>query len=101
MTNAKAEFLHHVGDKQVRCAIIRKDKDYKFYDHAKLHPGYTQEEYDAFLAAIDFDYDSGYGHQEVDGYIWYQDLGTWSERGEYDGSEWWEYQSCPNPVNYL
>jgi hypothetical protein len=22
--------------------------------------------------------------------------GTWSERGEYDGSEWWNYQKCPD-----
>ena len=40
------------------------------------------------------DYDSGYGSQQLFGTIWYKD-GTWSTRGEYDGSEWWKYNSCP------
>jgi len=40
-------------------------------------------------------YDSGYGGQEVFGTIWYVD-GTWSDRGEYDGSEWYEYHKCPD-----
>jgi hypothetical protein len=101
MTNAKAEFLRHVGERQVRCAVIRVDADYEFQDHAQLPPGYTQEEYDAFLEALDFDYDSGYGSQELDGKIWYQDLGAWSERGEYDGSEWWAFKACPDPANYF
>jgi prophage pi3 protein 38-like sequence len=40
------------------------------------------------------DYDSGYGTQEWSGWISFQD-GTWLERAEYDGSEWWSYKSCP------
>lgn len=36
-------------------------------------------------------YDSGYGIQEVFGYIIFKD-NTWLERHEYDGSEWWEYK---------
>lgn len=39
--------------------------------------------------------DSGYGAQELFGYIWYND-GTWSERAEYDGAEWWEHKIAPN-----
>lgn len=31
---------------------------------------------------------------EIVGFIWYAD-GSWSERDEYDGREWWEYQYCP------
>ena len=38
---------------------------------------------------------SGYGGQELFGTIWYED-GTWSDRGEYDGSEWWNYNKCPD-----
>ena len=28
--------------------------------------------------------------------IWLMEEGTWIERGEYDGSEWWEYRECPS-----
>lgn len=43
---------------------------------------------------IDFNYDSGYGGQELYGCIVFED-GSWLERGEYDGSEWWGYKSTP------
>ena len=42
----------------------------------------------------DRDYDSGFGGQELFGTITFKD-GTWLERGEYDGSEWWEYKTTP------
>lgn len=44
------------------------------------------------LASID--YDNGYGGQELFGTIVFKD-GTWLERGEYDGSEWWEHRKLP------
>ena len=40
------------------------------------------------------EYDSGYGLQEWEGWISFQD-GSWIERAEYDGSEWWSYKTCP------
>ena len=40
------------------------------------------------------DYDSGYGSQEWSGWISFQD-GSWIERSEYDGSEWWSLKACP------
>jgi hypothetical protein len=49
---------------------------------------------------LDFNYDNGYGGQELYGTIWYVD-GTWSERGEYDGSEWWDYREVPEVPSYL
>lgn len=39
-------------------------------------------------------YYNGYGSQEWDGWISFQD-GTWIERREYDGSEWWAFKACP------
>lgn len=57
-----------------------------------LTTGWTTDEWNSFLVSLDFEYDSGYGGQELFGVIWYVD-GTWSERGEYDGTEWWEHQS--------
>lgn len=45
--------------------------------------------------ALKFDYDNGYGGQEV-----FKDLilvgkDFWLERHQYDGSEWWEYKALP------
>lgn len=42
------------------------------------------------------EYDSGYGAQEINESlaVVFND-GTWLERAEYDGAEWWEYKMCP------
>jgi hypothetical protein len=105
-TNAKQEFLSHIGhsgvqvQREVLCAIIQKGDDYGDDDEIiertfTLTTGYSKEDWSDFLNKLDFMYDSGYGGQELFGTIWYTD-GTWSERGEYDGSEWWNYQKCPD-----
>lgn len=39
-------------------------------------------------------YDNWWGSQELYWEIVFKDK-TWLERGEYDGSEWWEYKKCP------
>jgi len=95
MLNAKEEFIEHVADKQVLCAIILSEEN---YDNKKpiaiLKSGFTDSEYSTFLNALDFEYNSGYGGQDLFGNIWYKD-GTWSDRGEYDGSEWWQHQQVP------
>jgi hypothetical protein len=91
-TNAKQEFLNHIGhtsmQTEVLCAII------ECQSVLILTTGYTKEDWNDFLNKLDFHYDNGYGGQELFGTIWYTD-GTWSERGEYDGSEWWTYHICP------
>jgi hypothetical protein len=102
MDNCKKDFLDEVAERkvQVLCAeIIYFKKD---HSERRIHlpVGFTKDEYALFLHNIDFMYDAGYGGQEVCGTIWYQD-GTWSERAEYDGSEWWVYKSCPNIPDYL
>jgi len=49
-----------------------------------------------FKAIGNIKYDSGFGGQEIapDLVIVFKD-GTWLERHEYDGSEWWEYKETP------
>ena len=93
--NAKSEFIEHVADRVVLCAKVTFGSE---YDDIRrdfiLCVGHTRSELDAFLQSLDFEYDDGYGGQELYGNIWYKD-GSWSDRGEYDGSEWWTYQSCP------
>jgi hypothetical protein len=93
--NAKEEFLSHVGSKKVLCAKIQKGEEY-FDDQVifNLTTGWGVEDWSKFLTDIDFEYDCGYGGQNLFGTIWYTD-GTWSDRGEYDGSEWYEYHICP------
>lgn len=43
---------------------------------------------------LGFWYDSSYGGQELFGWVLFKD-GTWLERDEYDGSEWWDYKTPP------
>lgn len=54
-----------------------------------------------FEELANFDYDNSYGSSKIatDLVIIFSD-GSWFERGEYDGSEWWEYKTCPSiPTN--
>lgn len=94
-TNAKTEFLSVVRDMKVLCALIEIEP--MFTDEFQKFPlkvGYTKKEYEEFLDSIDFNYDSGWGSQNLYGFIWFED-GTWMERYEYDGSESWDYKKCP------
>lgn len=49
-----------------------------------------------FKKFANFEYDSGFGGAEVNEnlVIVFKD-GSWLERAEYDGSEWWEYKKTP------
>ena len=99
MANCKEDFLEEIAGHEIMCAEIIHgdrwdDEEGDAKDIARLPLGFTEKDYSHFLEAIDYEYDSGYGGQEVFGNIWYKD-GTWSERGEYDGSEWWAYKTVP------
>jgi hypothetical protein len=103
MRNCKKEFLEEVKDKEIVCAEIsdcRTAYDEEGGKHHLLPMGYSVRKWNLFLRSLDFEYDGGYGIQEIFGTIWYKD-GTWSERGEYDGSEWWAYKSVPVIPEYL
>lgn len=94
---AKEEFLEHTAGKEIKCALLRLGGEFQREEEHKVYAlplGFTAEDFNKFLAEINFDYDGGFGWQELFGHIWYAD-GTWSERKEYDGSEWWDYKSCP------
>lgn len=91
---ARSEFLKAVGTKDVKCAIIVDMSEYDNHKFIILKVGYSADDYEDFLNKLNFDYDCGYGAQYLDGTIWYTDS-TWSERFEYDGSEWWEYKQTP------
>ena len=97
--NAKAEFLNHTANKNIKCAFIQFI-DYEDSEKFSLTTGYTQDEYNEFLAGINKTYNNGYGGQELDGMIWYED-GTWTTREEFDGSEWWQYREIPTIPDFL
>jgi hypothetical protein len=97
--NAKEEFIYHTAGKTVKCATVTFGYSWGYEDDESvthnLPVGYTQEEYDVFLHFLDREYHNGYGGQELFGTIWFEN-DRWSDRGEYDGSEWWDYHTCPS-----
>lgn len=88
--NGKQEFEDHIRGKKLKAAEARWDDDTSFI----LYPGYASNDCLRLITFLDREYNDGYGGQELYGTIWYQD-GTWSTRGEYDGSEWWQHHTCP------
>jgi hypothetical protein len=95
MTNAKLEFIEHTKPHSIKCATITFGDDWVENGLTyNLPTCWSTVDMDNFLNCIDKNYDSGYGRQELFGIIWYTD-GTWSDRGEYDGSEWWQHHECP------
>ena len=98
VVNAASELLELVGDSY---ALIEAAKltyesccDGGPLKDIILKKGYSLAEYQEFLMELNFEYDSGFGIQELSGTIWFDD-GTWATRGEYDGSEWWIHHKRP------
>ncbi len=96
MSNAKKELLEAVKDTaKIKCASIFYEGWENEASKKVLKLNHTNDEYNEFLNSLDFEYDSGYGGQELYGIVWLED-GTWLSRGEYDGSEWWEHNVLPD-----
>jgi hypothetical protein len=94
-TNARKEMLELLKGKEIKCAKVTNE-----HRTIVLKVGYDEEDYAKFLNDLNFEYDSGYGGQELYGTVWFKD-NTWAERGEYDGSEWWEVRSLPDITKEL
>ena len=88
--NAKNELLLHIEDREVIYIEISQINYRAFPFNQSSIQGTLAE----VLPLMDFEYDAGYGSQELFGTIWYSD-GTWSDREEYDGSENWKHRKCP------
>ena len=96
MQNFIEETLEIIGDKGIKeCKLgFMSSGDDDTQVHAK---GESKEALMSFLNSLPErarEYDNSYGCQEWEGWVSFQD-GTWIERSEYDGSEWWSYRSCP------
>lgn len=89
MINAKDELLNMLGGERPLCGqVIIGDVT------AHLRVGYFDIDWETFLNQIDVEYDESYGCQELFGTIWMEN-GTWMERFEFDGSEWWRVMTQP------
>ena len=100
--NAKIEFL----DTTRSFKVIAADISFNGWDHDdddyincsfKLKPLYNSNDYDKFLKFLDREYDNGFGGQQLYGII-YCEKGVWMDRGEYDGSEWWDINKYPDLI---
>ena len=99
--NAKNEFINHVGNSNILCCSIEFGDDEDSDDYIiGLTTGWTKDEFDLLMEKLNREYDPGYGCQILFGTIWYTD-GTWSDRFEYDGSENWQYNKCPDIPSIL
>lgn len=85
--NAKKELLIHICGRGLKCAAIQC--------HGKTIDFPVGGDFEAFLTELDFEYDDEFGGQVLFGTLWYND-GAYSDRQEYDGSEWWEYFTAPD-----
>jgi hypothetical protein len=96
--NAQKEFLAHIEKKPAMdvlaaaLTIFNDDADDSSATFAKLEPGYSAEDYEAFLAKIDVEYGSPVRWM-LYGRIWYED-GTSSARAQDLHGEWWEFQAA-------
>lgn len=49
-----------------------------------------------FSQVANFDYNDGYGGQEINDDLMVVGKDWWLERHEYDGAEWWEFKKLPD-----
>ena len=104
MINARTELSKILEGKNIECVNIILGSEWDEYDPLReiiLVKNYTIKQFETFAKEMDFEYDSGFGSQKIKGFVWLKD-GTWLERGEYDGSEWWTHKIRPSiPLNLL
>jgi hypothetical protein len=95
--NAKKELMGYLNKGiKVSCWHIFADEAMgeKISMDSILKKGYTEEEFNHELDKLDYEYDDGYGCQELFGTVLFTD-GSWLERNEYDGSENWMWTTAP------
>lgn len=97
MINAKYELLEVIAESN--CVVIAATVEVRGRVY-HLKQDYSATEYTEFMNNLDLKYNSGYGIQNLSGKIWLTD-GKWIERGEYDGSEWWELREYPEIPSHL
>jgi hypothetical protein len=92
--NAKEELIEDLEGKKIKCASITHEPYGVEKKKIILKANYTNKELNHFLSLLNFEYDGGFGTQELYGVVWIED-GTWLSRKQYNGLEWW-YLMKPN-----
>lgn len=96
MTNLLAETKEILAQSGKTVADVRwvglRKRGWRNSESDKRLPVGSWADFEKFA---DFDYDSGYGGNEVAGGLVVVGDDWWLERGEYDGSEWWEFKRLP------
>ena len=91
--NAKQELLNIITSRNLTILKIEIT-----YTHINWDDNTTITKNITTLDDLNFDYDAGYGIQELQGVIYCKDKNdnpVWLTRGEYDGSEWWNINTIP------
>lgn len=74
---------------------ILKNHDKAESDVAWVGTDTIMTSFDNFKIISNFEYDNGFGRQEINPYLIVVGKDFWLERHEYDGREWWEYKEMP------
>lgn len=101
--NAKQELLGIVNSKVLTILKIDVTLEQIEYDLSSNEYNSIDKHITA-LDDLDFDYDSGYGIQELFGVVYCKDSKdnpVWLTRGSYDGSEWWNINTIPEFYNTI
>ena len=75
--------------------LSRIGKTWDDVRYVQIDDIYTLPEHIA--AALNIDYNDGYGTAEINLSLKIVGNDWWLERAEYDGSEWWAYKTMPEP----
>ena len=97
--NAQQELLKIIN--AINITILKIDIEY--YGDV-YYKDKTVTKHITSLDELDFDYDAGYGTQELYGTVYCKDSNdnpVWLTRGEYDGSEWWTINTIPEFYNTI
>lgn len=98
MANIKEELLSLMEEKGEEPIAVLLVLDSETQKKFILPFGYTGKEYESFMSQVDLEYDNEVGNQELFGTVWFKD-GSWAERIDSDGAEWWEIKQVRNPPN--
>lgn len=97
--NAKKELLDIITSRNLTILKIEIT-----YTHINWDDNTTITKNITTLDDLNFDYDAGYGSQELFGVVYCKDSNNrpvWLTREEYDGSEWWDINTIPEFYNNI
>lgn len=97
--NAKQELLDIITSRNLTILKIKIT-----YTHINLDDNTTITKDITTLDDLNFDYDAGYGSQELFGIVYCKNSNNrpvWLTREEYDGSEWWDINTIPEFYNNI